>query len=369
MGLGCLSLLGISLLLYFLFDTVLNGAFVDWVENNFMLIYEEYIPGAERYGIVKQINWHWVKPFLLGALVINGLLWAVAVLVTRAAARRRKAREDVQDIAHRLWEAMLSDKDASQVFSPEQQEIAAQAAEIKLQLQSREQALKDETSRRNDLILYLAHDLKTPLASVLGYLDLLEEAGDLPPEQRRKYVAIARKKAQRLEELIGELFETARFNLAELSPQRETIDLARLLEQEVFEFQPMLEEKHLSIRLDCPETLPLSCDPGMLQRVLDNLLRNAAEYSQPGTVIQAAAKEEMGQVTLSVKNQGATIPADKLQRIFQQFYRVDPARSTSGGAGLGLAIAKRIVEAHGGTIAAQSEDGITVFTVTLPGHS
>lgn len=364
--LGCLSLLLASLLAYFLVDTVFNGAFVDWVENNFMITSEEYIPEAGRMGVVRSINWHWVKSFLLGALAANGLLWAAAVAATRALARRRKAREVTQDLAHKLWEAMLSNREASRIFSSDQQEIAAQVAEIKAQLQSREQALKDETNRKNDLVLYLAHDLKTPLASVLGYLDLLQEAKDLPPEQRQKYTGIAVKKAQRLEELTDELFEAARFNLADLSPQLETIDLSKLLEQEVFEFQPMLEGKKLSIQLDCPETLPLSCDPGMLQRVLDNLLRNGVSYSREGTALQVAARKDAGQVTLSVKNQGATIPPDKLERIFQQFYRLDPSRSTSGGWGLGLAIAKRIVEAHRGTIAAQSENGTTVFTVKLP---
>lgn len=364
--LGCLSLLFVSLLAYFVVDTVLNGAFVDWVENTFMLTYEEYIPEVGRMGIVRHINWHWVKPFLLGVLAVNGLLWAMAVLVTRAVARRRKGREDTRDIAHKLWEAMLSDREASQVFSPEQQEIAAQVAEIKIYLQSKEQALKDETSRKNDLILYLAHDLKTPLASVLGYLDLLGEASDLPPEQRQKYTGIAVKKAQRLEELIDELFEIARFDLTDIVPQRVPVDASLLLEQTSFEFAPLLEEKGLSMEVDCPETFSLSCDPGLFQRVLENLLRNAVRYSSPGTRIQLAARKEGDKARLWVKNQGQTIPADKLERIFQQFYRLDPSRSTSGGAGLGLAIAKKIVEAHGGTIAAQSESGITTFTVELP---
>lgn len=364
--LGCFSLLGASLLLYFFLDFVLNGAFVDWVENTFMLTYEEYIPEVGRTGIVRHINWHWVKPFLLGALIVNGLLWAIAVAATRTLARRRKAREDTRDIAHKLWEAMLSDREASQVFSPEQQEIAAQVAEIKICLQSKEQALKDETSRKNDLILYLAHDLKTPLASVLGYLDLLREASDLPTEQRQKYTGIAVKKAQRLEELIDELFEIARFDLTDIVPQKTPVEASLLLEQTAFEFAPLLEEKRLSIDVDCPESFSLSCDPGLLQRVLENLLRNAVRYSSPGTEIQLAARKERDKARLWVKNQGQTIPAGKLESIFQQFYRLDPSRSTSGGAGLGLAIAKKIVEAHGGTIAAQSEAGVTVFTVELP---
>ena len=91
---GCLSLLAVSLVLYFLLDTVFNGVFVDWVESTFMLTWEEYVPSAGTYGIVQHINWDWVKPFLLGVLVVNGLLWAGAVFVTRRLARRKKERED-----------------------------------------------------------------------------------------------------------------------------------------------------------------------------------------------------------------------------------------------------------------------------------
>ena len=134
---GCLSLLAVSLVLYFLLDTVFNGVFVDWVESTFMLTWEEYVPSAGTYGIVQHINWHWVKPFLLGVLVVNGLLWAGAVFLTRQLARRKKEQEDVQDIAERLRQALDSDGDASQVFPPQQQEIAAQVAEWKSKLQRR----------------------------------------------------------------------------------------------------------------------------------------------------------------------------------------------------------------------------------------
>ena len=119
-----------------------------------MLTWEEYVPSAGTYGIVQHINWHWVKPFLLGVLVVNGLLWAGAVFLTRQLARRKKEQEDVRDIAERLRQALDSDGDASQVFPPQQQETAAQVAEWKSKLQRREQALQQETARKNDLITY-----------------------------------------------------------------------------------------------------------------------------------------------------------------------------------------------------------------------
>ena len=158
---GCLSMLAVCLLLYGLFDTVLNGVIVDWVENTLMYTYEEFLPSGD-YGVIRSVNWDWVKPFLFWALVANGLLWAAALWITYFLARRSKGKEDARQIALRLREAMLSQRDASEIFPPEQQELAAQVAELKARLQSREQKLQQETARKNDLITYLAHDLKTP---------------------------------------------------------------------------------------------------------------------------------------------------------------------------------------------------------------
>ena len=328
---GCLSLLIVSLVLYFLLDTVFNGVFVDWVESTFMLTWEEYVPSAGT-------NWHWVKPFLLGVLVVNGLLWAGAVFLTRQLARRKKEQEDVRDIAERLRQALDSDGDASQVFPPQQQEIAAQVAEWKSKLQRREQALQQETARKNDLITYLAHDLKTPLTSVIGYLSLLDEVPDMPQPQREKYTHIALEKSQRLEGLINEFFDITRYNLQQLTLEKEPVDVSYLLVQLTDEFYPLLQAHGNTIELNVPQDLTVEGDAGKLARVFNNLLKNAVSYSTPGTPI-----------------------------LFEKFFRLDEARSTAtGGAGLGLAIAKEIVTLHGGSISANSEQGVTTFTVELP---
>ena len=364
---GCLSMLAVCLLLYGLFDTVLNGVIVDWVESTFMLTWEEYVPSAGTYGIVQHINWHWVKPFLLGILVVNGLLWAGAVFLTRQLARRKKEQEDVRDIAERLRQALDSDGDASQVFPPQQQEIAAQVAEWKSKLQRREQALQQETARKNDLITYLAHDLKTPLTSVIGYLSLLDEVPDMPQPQREKYTHIALEKSQRLEGLINEFFEITRYNLQQLTLDREPVDLSYLLVQLTDEFYPILQAHGNTAELNAPETLTVSGDSAKLARVFNNILKNAVAYSDRDTPIRIRAEEAEGQVSVFVENQGRTIPPQKLETIFEKFFRLDEARATAtGGAGLGLAIAKEIVTLHGGTITAQSQNRRTTFRVTLP---
>ncbi|MDE6454969.1 MAG: HAMP domain-containing histidine kinase, partial [Dysosmobacter sp.] len=145
------------------------------------------------------------------------------------------------------------------------------------------------------------------------------------------------------------------------------VDLTRMLQQVAGEFQPQFAEHGLTCRLNLPATLQYSCDPDKLARVFDNLLRNACHYSPPGTeAVIAASVEETG-VVLTFTNIGITIPPEKLNRIFEQFFRLDSSRATrTGGAGLGLAIAKEIVELHGGSISAQSEKGVTAFTVRLP---
>lgn len=214
--------------------------------------------------------------------------------------------------------------------------------------------------------MYLAHDLKTPLSSVIGYLTLLYDEGEISPELREKYLSIALDKAERLEDLINEFFEITRFNLSEITLQYGRIDLTRLLEQLVFEFKPMLREKKLTCDLQAPEDLALRCDGDKLQRVFDNLLRNAVLYSYPDTNITITAAREGSRIMIRFRNRGDTIPEEKLSRIFEQFYRLDAARSSGGGAGLGLAIAEQIVELHGGTITAQSAEELIEFTVILP---
>ena len=130
----------------------------------------------------------------------------------------------------------------------------------------------------------------------------------------------------------------------------------------------MLKEKSLTCTLCAPDALPIICDAGKMQRVFDNLLRNAVLYSYPGTKIMISAALDGENAVVSVVNHGATIPEDKLRRIFEQFYRLDASRSSAGGAGLGLAIANQIVQLHGGTMQFESRVGNgTVVTVELKG--
>ena len=226
---------------------------------------------------------------------------------------------------------------------------------------------KEAEQRRQDLVAFLAHDLKTPLTSVLGYLNLLHDDPGLTAEQRAKYTAIALDKANRLGELIGEFFDITRMDFAALGEKGELIQLSLLLEQLSDEFYPAFAEKDLTCKCDIAPRLTVRGNADKLARVFDNVLRNAVSYSAPGGEVEIWAAEHEGWAEIAIRNQGLEIPEQELTNIFQKFYRLDQARSTrTGGAGLGLAIAREIVERHGGAIRAESDGRRTSFVIRLP---
>ena len=264
-------------------------------------------------------------------------------------------------------DALLDEKTELITLSPEMGFLELKLNESKTILEKRERDAREAEQRKNDLVVYLAHDIRTPLTSVIGYLELLKEAPDLPVEQRAKYLSITLDKAYRLEQLINEFFEITRFNLQSIPLNRENIHLSYMLLQMAEEFYPILTPGGKSVRLDVPEDLSLYGDPDKLARVFNNILKNAAAYSYPDTVIEIRARQERNAVRITFTNQGPQIPEAQLNAIFEKFYRLDSARSSStGGAGLGLAIAKEIVTAHKGTISASSGPEGTVFTIELP---
>lgn len=240
--------------------------------------------------------------------------------------------------------------------------------ELEEEMEEVRQATQVQQERQKDLVAFLAHDLKTPLTSVVGYLTILASRPDLTDQERGRYTDVALSKAQRLETLLGEFFDISRMELRAEPERREEVGLSLLLEQLSDEFYPLLAGKSLTLETDIQERLTTVGDPDKLARVFDNLLRNAVSYSPSGGRIRLTAKGEGKRVLVRVENQGQGIPEGELSNIFQRFYRLDAARSSAtGGAGLGLAIAKEIVESHGGTIAAESTGDTVVFQVVLEG--
>lgn len=262
---------------------------------------------------------------------------------------------------------MTKDLDMDEVFPAPYTEVGAQMLQLKSGMIQKEETLKREAQRKNDLITYLAHDLKTPLTSVLGYLRLLDEAPDMPTAQKAKYTHIALEKAERLEDLIEEFFEITQYNFQNIYLEKENLDLSYMLMQMTEEFYPILSAHGNEIKLETEENLHIDADPDRMARVFNNILKNAVAYSYPDTPIKVQAFQKKERVLISFENQGKNIPKEKLDMIFEKFFRLDSSRrSNTGGAGLGLAIAKEIVELHEGSISAKSENERVIFTVELP---
>jgi len=159
-------------------------------------------------------------------------------------------------------------------------------------------AAREAEQRKNDLVVYLAHDLKTPLTSIIGYLTLLRDEPQISQELRAKYTGIALDKAERLEMLISEFFDITRFNLTQLTLEPESVNLTRMLEQIAYEFNPALSEKALHWDLHLTPNIRLVCDPDKLERVFDNLIRNAVNYSYPDTAVLITMTQSGDRVTV-----------------------------------------------------------------------
>lgn len=351
---------------YFLFDVLWNGAFVDWAEKTYMVKESHFWPAQGQSEVIYRADWAKLKHHLLCLFIALSLGVIVVVFFVINACVEAEKKRTITEVSRFLRDYLTVDG-GERPLPIAYAEIAVELSKVKTAMLQKEQALQNEASRKNDLVAYLAHDLKTPLTSVIGYLSLLVESQDMPEEQRAKFAHVALDKAYRLEGLVNEFFEITRFNLQEIKLQKENIDLYYMLVQMMDEFYPILSAKGNTATLQADESLTAYGDSVKLARVFNNILKNAAAYSTPNTEILIRAKQEEGRVIVSIQNHGPTIPAERLASIFEKFYRMDEARtSNTGGAGLGLAIAKEIVLAHGGTITAQSINEITTFTVSLP---
>lgn len=262
----------------------------------------------------------------------------------------------------------LFDKNVEYInLPPEMVEVEKKLNHFKTEAIKNERLARENEQKKDELIVYLAHDIKTPLTSMIGYLSLLSEIKDMPQEQRNRYIGIALDKSYRSEYLINELFDVARFNSEKIVLEKEEINLNLMLEQIADDFYPTLKEMNKKINFTSDEKTILYADPDKLSRVFNNLIKNAVNYSKENTDIDISILNKENQATVKITNKGKQIPKEKLDKIFEKFYRLDSSRtSKTGGSGLGLAIAKEIVELHGGRIYAESDMKETTFSVILP---
>ena len=225
---------------------------------------------------------------------------------------------------------------------------------------------KEAEQKKNDLIMYMAHDLKTPLTSIIGYLTLLNDEKNISKELQEKYIKIALDKSLRVEELTNQFFDITRYNLHSMPINKTELNITYLLKQLIDECYPMLEQNNLKCVLNAPDKVNYLGDGDKLARAFGNLLKNAISYSYKDTVIEINVIEELDKLYITFRNKGAKIPDYKLEKIFEKFYRGDESRtSTTGGAGLGLAITKEIIELHNGKISVKNDDEYIEFDIIL----
>jgi two-component system sensor histidine kinase VanS len=264
-------------------------------------------------------------------------------------------------------ESLLADDEKQIQLSPEMLPFERKLNSVKQTLAERKMETALAEQRKDELVMYLAHDIRTPLTSVIGYLNLLEEDPNMPSEQRAARVHIVLEKAYRLETMVNEFFEITKYKSQKITLSKETIDLYYMLVQLSDELSPVLAPRGNTVTLHLDENLTIEADPEKLARVFNNILKNAASYSFPHTEIVISAEKLEHEVIIRFQNSGEDIPNEALASLFNKFYRVDQSRSSdTGGTGLGLAIAKEIVTLHGGAISASSKNHVVTFTVSLP---
>lgn len=339
-------------------DGIYNHKFADGFVHFFMWFHMPEQQAIDLYWKVIGNN----KIYFMGAGFLLLFSFFFYFVLSRITQYLKEINQGIENI--------LSDFNEPVRFKPALRPLEDSLNEIKMTIRRQEQEAIESEKKKNDLVVFLAHDLKTPLTSIVAYLSILETKPDMPEEERKKYTHISLEKAIRLGELINEFFEITKFNLQDIVLEPGNLDLSMMLEQIADELYAILKEKNLRCDVQIDDTLMIYGDADKLARVFDNLLRNAIAYCDKGTAIRIQAKERHQEIEIVVANEGEKIPEEELSAIFEKFYRVDGSRSSkTGGAGLGLAIAKEIVELHHGTIRAESDEWETRFIVTLPAMS
>ena len=238
--------------------------------------------------------------------------------------------------------------------------------EIKSDYIFAKQSEKEAEEKKNDLIMYMAHDLKNPLTSIIGYLTLMHDEKNISKKTQDKYIKIALDKALRVEELTNQFFDITRYNLHSMPINKTEINISFLLKQLVDKYYPVYKKKQLKCELTVPDKVMYNGDGDKLARAFDNLLKNAINYSIKNTTIYISLTIKNNKIIIQFKNKSEKIPEYKLDKMFDKFYRGDDSRSSiTGGAGLGLAITKEIIELHGGTINVKNDDGFIEFNIEL----
>ncbi|WP_276539704.1 sensor histidine kinase [Paenibacillus polysaccharolyticus] len=237
-----------------------------------------------------------------------------------------------------------------------------------------QQMLKEREieNSKMEMITGISHDLRTPLTSIIGYIELLRTNTFQNQEEYDRFVHNTYNKAIHLKKLLDDLFEYTKLNSVDATLDYKQVDLFQLVDQLLFDFEPIAQENHIQLHKDIGDSpIIMSIDSNKMARAIDNLLMNALKYSFKPGMIYVRIKKELTTITLEIENNGTPLTREQENKLFDRFYKVDHSRSSEGiqtGSGLGLSISKNIVELHRGTIALDHEDTRFTFKITLPIH-
>lgn len=349
----------IGLLLFI--DFILEGTVAEYFQREILLDIEKVsFLGVDRAR--GTFYWPRLRDILRDMAIGGFVLLEIAVYFTLRYSQNKERKRIIEQLEKRI--ALLTKGEVPEEVQ-ELKIIDSQISKIMHENELVKQEISIEMSKKNDLVTYLAHDLKTPLTSIIGYLTILEEP-EIPENVRQDYIKKLLEKSYRLEDLTNQFFDIARFSLQEIPLNKSLLDAEFFLEQLTEELYPLLKEKNLSFDINLSANMKLYADGSLFARVLNNLLKNAIAYSCKDSVIKINGKIGKYGIQLFIENDGDVISEQELKLIFEKFYRRNQSRNQSAGAGLGLAIAREIMQRHQGSLEAESKDGHTVFIISLP---
>lgn len=333
----------VTFLLWLVIDVIFNGTIREYTYN---LLYEKFSYGWENFRL-----------FLYASFSLFIFVFIVVYFVIPSFVYKKFQKKEQNKIKEYISEFLSSSK------IPEIDDEYKELKDILLQLKIK---LLEEENKKNEMISNIAHDLRTPLTSISGYLMLLNDEEDLSPNIRKKYTGICVKKSEQLNKLINEFFELTQISLGEISLNYSEINLTQLIEQLVDEFYPLTESKGLIIKFEYIEAAIIKADGNKIGRAFENIIRNAVNYIYNSSIIDISHECCQDKVVIYISNQTAPISDAQLKRIFERSYKIDDSRNSGGYGGIGLPIAKEILEAHNGNITYSYKNDVITFIIELP---
>ncbi|HEY7538454.1 MAG TPA: ATP-binding protein [Gaiellaceae bacterium] len=308
------------------------------------------------------------------ALGLTALAWTAVLVVAFGLYLARSVARPVKNVAEGASElaagdltVRLDERGPAEIgeLTRSFNRMAEALARNRTELETQYERLRESEQLKTELIAIVSHELRTPLASMLGFTSLLLQR-ETDPRTQLHYLSIINAQSRRLASLLDDFLNLQRLEEGRLELQKETVDMATLLREQAQLFSAESDRHRLELRL-VEHELPVRGDPDRLAQVVGNLLSNAIKYSPSGGLVEIVGERENGTVRISVRDEGLGIPEDQRDRIFTKFFRGNAAASGIAGSGLGLAFARAVIEAHGGSITFSSESGKgSVFRIELP---